>query len=252
MSDLTPPFPDKKSGLVALTACDYPMGRLLDESGVVDLILVGDSLGMVELGYEDTTQVTMEEMLHHTRAVARGVEKTFLAADLPIATYDTSGMAAENAGRLGEAGAQAVKMEGGVELTAKVEAIRRTGLHCIGHIGMLPQHIKEEGKYRIKGKTGDEAQRLRDDAMALQEAGACAVVLELVRPEVATSITESLSIPTIGIGSGPGCGGQILVTADLIGLFPWFRPKFVKVQADVAGEIRKAIAAFAEGVRKPV
>ena len=238
----------KGERLSALTAYDYPMGRLLDESGV-DLILVGDSVGMVVLGYPDTTSVTMEDMVHHTRAVARGVQRALLVADLPIDSYRTPGQALENARRLVEAGARAVKLEGGVARRAQVEAIVGAGIPFVGHIGMLPQSVREEGGYKVKGRSDAEAQALLADARALEEAGACAVVLEIVTPKTARFLTAEIGIPTIGIGSGPDCDGQILVTYDLIGLFPWFQPKFVSPKAQVATDIREAVAAYIEQIR---
>ena len=234
--------------LSALTAYDYPVGRLLDESGV-DLILVGDSVGMVVLGHPDTTSVTMDDMLHHTRAVARGVQRALLVADLPIGSYDTPAAAVANARRLVAAGARAVKLEGGAAVRAQVEAITAAGIAFVGHIGMLPQSVREEGGYKVKGRSEAEAQALLADAVALEAAGACATVLEIVTPPTARFITEKLGIPTIGIGSGPDCDGQILVTYDLIGLFPWFQPKFVSPKAQVATHIREAVAAYVEEVR---
>ena len=229
----------------ALTAYDYPTARLLDESGV-DIILVGDSLGMVVLGYEDTTEVTLEAMLHHTRSVARAVKRALLVADMPIHTYDTPEAAVETARALVGAGAQAVKLEGGVSHVAQIEAVIAAGIPLMGHIGMLPQNVRQEGGYKLKGRTPAEAEVLLRDGRAVQEVGAFSVVLEIVAAETSRQITEALEIPTIGIGSGESCDGQILVTHDLIGLFPWFVPKFVRREADVAGEIRKAVAAFIE------
>ena len=234
--------------ITALTAYDYPTGRLLDESGI-DIILVGDSLGMVVLGYEDTTEVKFEEMLHHTRAVARGVQRALLVADLSIGTYETPDLAVANARRLVEAGAQAVKLEGGVSHAAEIAAIVRAGIPLMAHIGMLPQSVREEGGYKVKGRTPAGAERLLADAAAVQEAGAFSVVLEIVAAEPARQITEALQIPTIGIGSGKHCDGQILVTHDLIGLYPWFTPKFVSPAAHVAEEIRRAAGIFIERTR---
>lgn len=240
----------KKRGekITALTAYDYPTARLLDESRI-DIILVGDSLGMVVLGYEDTTQVTLEEMLHHTRAVARGVKNALLVGDMPIHTFDTPDEAVATAKRFIEAGAQAVKLEGGVSHVAHIEAITRAGIPFMAHIGMLPQQVREQGGYRVKGKTQSEAEALIVDARAVEKAGAFSVVLEIVIPEIARQITNAITIPTIGIGSGENCDGQILVTHDLIGLFPWFTPKFVSPEAGVADEIRKAARAFIERTR---
>ena len=239
-------FRDKKKRgerITALTAYDYPTSRLLDESGI-DMILVGDSLGMVVLGYEDTTRVTLEEMLHHIRAAARGVKRALLIGDLPIHTYDTPVQAVASARALIEAGAQAVKLEGGVSHVPQIEAIVAEGIPFIGHIGMLPQSVREEGGYKVKGRTQSEAEALVRDGLAVEKAGAIAVVLEIVSPEAARQITSALEIPTIGIGSGDHCDGQILVTHDLIGLFPWFTPKFVSPEARVADEIRRAVQVF--------
>jgi 3-methyl-2-oxobutanoate hydroxymethyltransferase len=240
----------KKRGerVTALTAYDYPTARLLDESGI-DIILVGDSLGMVVLGYEDTTQVTLEDMLHHTRAAARGVKRALLVGDMPIHTFETPEEAVATAKRFIDAGAQAVKLEGGVSHAPQIEAITDAGIPYMAHIGMLPQHVREQGGYKVKGKTQSEAEALIADARAVEEAGAFSVVLEIVVPEVARQITGAISIPTIGIGSGEHCDGQILVTHDLIGLFPWFTPKFVSPAARVADEIRKAARAFIERTR---
>ncbi len=229
--------------ITALTAYDYPTARLLDESGI-DIILVGDSLGMVVLGYEDTTEVTFEEMLHHTRAVARGVKRALLVADLPIDTYDTPEHAVRNARRLVADGAQAVKLEGGADLAPQIKAITSRGIPLMAHIGMLPQSVREEGGYKVKGRSPVEAERLLADARAVEEAGAFSVVLELVAADAARQITEAIRIPTIGIGSGEHCDGQILVTHDLIGLYPWFTPKFVSPVVQVADEIRRAARIF--------
>ena len=234
--------------ITALTAYDYPTARLLDESGI-DIILVGDSLGMVVLGYEDTTSVTLEEMLHHTRAATRGVKQALVVGDMPIHTFDTPEQAVATAKKFVEAGAQAVKLEGGVSHVAHIEAITRAGIPFMAHIGMLPQRVREQGGYKVKGKTQLEAEALIADARAVEKAGAFSVVLEIVVPEIAKQITSAISIPTIGIGSGEHCDGQILVTHDLIGLFPWFTPKFVSPEARVADEIRKATRAFIEQTR---
>ena len=234
--------------VTALTAYDYPTARLLDESGI-DIILVGDSLGMVVLGYEDTTSVTLEEMLHHTRAVARGVKSALVVGDMPIHTFDTPNQAVTTARKFIDAGAQAVKLEGGVSHVAHIEAITDAGIPYMAHIGMLPQHVREQGGYKVKGKTQSEAEALLADARAVEKAGAFSVVLEIVVPEIAKQITNAIGIPTIGIGSGEHCDGQILVTHDLIGLFPWFTPKFVSPEARVAEEIRKATRAFIERTR---
>ena len=229
--------------IAALTAYDYPMAKLLDEAGV-PLLLVGDSLGMVVLGYPDTTHVTMAEMEHHVRAAARAKPNALLGGDLPFKSYDTVADAVTNAKRLVAAGAEFVKAEGGREILPQVKAIVAAGIPFIGHLGMLPQHVLEEGGYHIKGKKDAEHQVLLEDALALADAGAFAIVLELVTPPVAKEISEKISVPTIGIGSGPDCDGQILVTQDLIGAFPWFTPRFVKPKVNVAGEIKTAVAAW--------
>lgn len=227
--------------IAALTAYDFPMARLLDESGV-PLLLVGDSLGMVVLGYPDTTHVTMAEMEHHTRAAARAKPLALLGADLPYRSYDTPQQAVENAKRLVKAGAEYVKAEGGRDILPQICAIIAAGIPFVGHLGMLPQHIAEEGgRYRIKGRDDAGHAKLLGDAAALAEAGAFAVVLELVTPPVAAEITAKFPFATIGIGSGPDCDGQILVTFDLIGTFPWFTPKFVKPALNGAGLMHEAI-----------
>ena len=238
----------RREKITALTAYDYPTARLLDESGI-DIILVGDSLGMVVLGYEDTTSVTLAEMLHHTRAAARAVKRAFLVSDMPIHTYDTPEQAVVTARELVGAGAQAVKLEGGATHARRIEAIVQAGIPFMAHIGMLPQSVREEGGYKLKGRTQSEVEQLIQDAHAVEKAGAFAVVLEIVAADTARQITEAIGIPTIGIGSGDQCDGQILVTHDLIGLFPWFTPKFVSPAARVADEIRRATTAFIERTR---
>ncbi len=229
--------------IAALTAYDYPVARLLDESGV-DLILVGDSLGMVVLGYPDTVPVTMEDMIHHTRAASRGVKRALLVSDLPAGSYRTPEEAVANARRLIGAGAQAVKLEGGIAMRGQIEGIAAAGIPVVGHIGMLPQSVREEGGYKVKGRTAPEADALLEDGRAVQSAGVFAVVVEIVAPDTAARLTAALEIPTVGIGSGKGCDGQILVTHDLIGLFPWFQPKFVTPRAQVAAAIREAVQGF--------
>ena len=226
--------------VAALTAYDFPGAKLLDEIGV-PVILVGDSVGNVVLGYPDTTHVTLSDMEHHVRAAARAHPRALLMADLPYRTYDSPRQAVENARRLMAAGAEAVKAEGGRIIIEQVRAITNEGIPFIGHVGMLPQHVLEEGGYKIKGKTDSERQGLIDDAMALSEAGAFAIVLELVKSDVAQEITARVPVPTIGIGSGPHCDGQILVTHDLIGTFPWFTPRFVKPRMNAAEQIKTAV-----------
>jgi 3-methyl-2-oxobutanoate hydroxymethyltransferase len=226
--------------IASLTAYDYPMARLLDEAEV-PFLHVGDTLGMVVLGYPDTTPVTMQEMEHHVRAVARARPRALVCADLPFRSYDTVAAAVANARRLVAAGAESVKAEGGREILEQVRGIVAAGIPYCGHLGMLPQHVREEGGYRIKGRTEAEHTALLADAAALEAAGAFAIVLEIVVPPVAKEITARVAIPTIGIGSGPDCDGQILVTHDLIGTFPWFTPKFVKPRLRTADQIRAAV-----------
>ena len=210
--------------IAALTAYDFPMAKLLDAGGV-PLLLVGDSLGMVVLGYPDTTHVALEEMEHHVRAVARARPRGLVAADLPFETYETPAQAVESAKRLVAAGAEAVKAEGGRAILPQIEAIRAAGIPFLGHLGMLPQHVLEEGGYRIKGRNEAQREALLSDARTLDQAGAFGIVLELVTPTVAAEITRLVDIPTIGIGSGENCDGQILVTTDLLGTSPDFIPK---------------------------
>jgi 3-methyl-2-oxobutanoate hydroxymethyltransferase len=233
--------------IAALTVYDFPMAKLLDESGV-PLLLVGDSLGMVVLGYPDTTHVTMAEMEHHVRAAARAKPNALLGGDLSYRSYDTVETAVAAARRLVAAGAEFVKAEGGREILPQVKAIIAAGIPFCGHLGMLPQHVLEEGGYHIKGKKDAEHQALLDDAKALADAGAFAIVLELVTPPVAKEISRAIPVPTIGIGSGPDCDGQILVTQDLIGTFPWFTPRFVKPRANCAAEIKSAVAAWKDSL----
>jgi 3-methyl-2-oxobutanoate hydroxymethyltransferase len=232
-----------------LTAYDYPTARLLDEAQV-PVLLVGDSVGMVVLGFPDTTEVTLEAMEHHVQAVARAKPQALIVADLPISTYEIPEQAVASARRLMASGAEAVKLEGGESRVAVVEAIRAAGIPVMGHLGMLPQRVRVEGGYHIKGKTEDEKRRLLADATALEQAGVFALVLELVVPEVAGEIRRSLKIPTIGIGAGPDCDGQVLVVHDLVGGFPWFKPKFAESRAAVGEEIRRAAKEFCRGVRE--
>lgn len=237
--------------VAALTAYDYPMTRLLDETGI-PLLLVGDSVGMVVLGYPDTTSVTMEDMEHHVRAAARAKPQALLAADMPYRSFDTVADAVANAKRLVAAGAEAVKAEGGRAILDQVRAILAAGIPYLGHIGMLPQHVRLEGGYHVKGKLESEREALLADARALDDAGAFAMVLELVAPPVARAITAAAAIPTIGIGSGPDCDGQILVTPDLVGAFPWFTPRFVKPRLNAAEQMRHAVQAWQQTLMAPI
>ncbi len=236
--------------IAALTAYDYPMAKMLDEAGI-PLLLVGDSVGMVVLGYPDTTHVTMAEMEHHVAAAARAKPNALLGGDLPFKSYETVDAAVSNAKRLVAAGAEFVKAEGGREVLPQVKAIIAAGIPFCGHLGMLPQHVLEEGGYHIKGKVEAEHQRLLDDAKLLAEAGAFAIVLELVTPPVAREISQALQIPTIGIGSGQDCDGQILVTHDLVGGFPWFTPRFVKPRAHIAGNIKSVVGEWKNALQTP-
>lgn len=233
--------------VASLTAYDFPMTRLLDEVGI-PLILVGDSLGMVVLGYPDTTHVTMAEMEHHVRAAGRAKPNACLAADLPYGSYQTVDTALENAHRLKAAGAEAVKAEGGRSIVDQVRAIVTSGIPFIGHLGMLPQHVLEEGGYRIKGKNQSEREALIEDAEALVDAGAFAIVLELVTPAVAAEVTRRVAIPTIGIGSGRDCDGQILVIHDLLGLWPWYQLKHVKPALNGAEQMKAAVQHWKAGL----
>ncbi len=236
--------------LACLTTYDFPMTRLLDEAGI-PLLLVGDSLGMVVLGYPDTTHVTMDEMEHHVRAAARAKPRALLIADLPFRSYETVESAVANGRRLMAAGAEGVKAEGGREILEQVRALVSGGIPFLGHLGMLPQHVLEEGGYNLKGKQETERQKLLADAEALAGAGAFAIVLELVTSTVAKEITERIPIPTIGIGAGGGCDGQILVTHDLLGLLPWYDLKHVKPKLNAAEQMRAVVQAWKQSVRKP-
>jgi 3-methyl-2-oxobutanoate hydroxymethyltransferase len=200
------------------------------------------------LGYPDTTHVTMAEMEHHVRAAARAKPRALLGADMPFRSYETAAAAVKNAKKLVAAGAEFVKAEGGRGIIEQVRAIKSAGIPFCGHLGMLPQHVLEEGGYHVKGKSEPEHQALLADARALAEAGAFAIVLELVTAPVAKDISQRISIPTLGIGSGDDCDGQILVTLDLVGMFPWFTPRFVKPRAACAAEIKAAVAAWKQSV----
>jgi 3-methyl-2-oxobutanoate hydroxymethyltransferase len=230
-----------------LTAYDYPTARILDEAGI-PVLLVGDSLGEVMLGYESTVRVSMDEMLHHTKAVVRGSERALVVGDMPFLTYEGTDRALENAGRfLREAGAQAVKVEGGVRTGRAIETIVRAGIPVMGHIGWTPQAKLGMGKVRVQGRTRDAAQRLLSDAIAVQEAGAFAVVLELVPEQLALAITSRLRIPTIGIGAGAGCSGQVQVITDLLGVGS-FIPRHARPYAHLRETIMEAARAYASDV----
>ncbi|PWH18615.1 MAG: 3-methyl-2-oxobutanoate hydroxymethyltransferase [Anaerolineae bacterium] len=231
--------------ITMLTAYDYSTAKALDEAGI-DVILVGDSLGMVVLGYPNTLQVTMEEMLHHCRAVARGAQKAFLVGDMPFLSYQVSvPEAVRNAGRfLQEGGMEAVKLEGGRERVETIRAIVSAGIPVMGHLGLTPQSIHQLGGFRPQGRQAAAARRLFEDALLLQEAGCFSVVLESVPRQLAAYITQHLQIPTIGIGAGAACNGQVLVTHDLLGLFDRFTPRFAKQYAQLYPLMREAFAQY--------
>ncbi len=234
-----------------LTAYDYPTARLVDEAGY-DMILVGDSLGMVMLGYPDTTHVTMEHMLHHCEAVVRAAKNALVIGDMPIHSYDTPEQALANARRLMAAGVDAVKLEGGAAVEEQIRAITSAGIPVQGHIGLLPQKVLEEGGFHMKGKTDEEAAALMRDMEAVVRAGAFSLVIECTRHSVAADITRACPVPVIGIGAGHGtCDGEVAVIHDLVGAFPWFVPSFIKPMGDVAGEIRRAVTSWKGGLRKP-
>jgi 3-methyl-2-oxobutanoate hydroxymethyltransferase len=235
--------------IVMLTAYDYPTAMAEDQAGV-DVILVGDSLGMVVLGYENTLPVTMEEMLHHSRAVSRGAKSALLVGDLPFMSYQVSAEdALRNAGRfLQQGGMDAVKLEGGRERVDAVQAIIRAGIPVMGHLGLTPQSIHQLGGFRPQGRTASAAKRLLEDALLLEQAGCFSLVLESVSARLAELVSRRLAIPTIGIGAGVGCDGQVLVTHDLLGLFDRFTPKFVKKYANFHAEMQRAFAEFKSDV----
>ncbi|HEY2982126.1 MAG TPA: 3-methyl-2-oxobutanoate hydroxymethyltransferase [Anaerolineales bacterium] len=235
--------------ITMLTAYDYPTALAMDQAGM-DAILVGDSLGMVVLGYENTLPVTMEDMLHHARAVARGAQTALLIGDMPFMSYQVSvEEAVRNAGRfIQEAGMDAVKLEGGRERAEAVRAIVSAGIPVMGHLGLTPQSVHQLGGFRAQGKTAVAAQRLVEDASILEQAGCFSLVLEAVPARLAEMISRRLSIPTIGIGAGLGCDGQVLVAHDLLGLFDRFTPKFVRKYADLHGEMKRAFSEFIEDV----
>ncbi len=236
---------EKGEPIVMLTAYDYPTAMAEDQAGV-DVILVGDSLGMVVLGYENTLPVTMEEMLHHCRAVSRGAKSALLVGDMPFMSYQVSAEEAlRNAGRfLQQGGMDTVKLEGGRERIGAVRAIVGAGIPVMGHLGLTPQSVHQLGGFRPQGRTASAAKRLLEDALLLEEAGCFSLVLESVPARLAELVSQRLSIPTIGIGAGIGCDGQVLVTHDLLGLFDRFTPKFVKKYANFHAEMQRAFSEF--------
>lgn len=241
---------DEHDKITMLTAYDYSMAKLIDSTGV-NSILVGDSLGMVMLGYKDTLSVTMEDMIHHTRAVSRGAENALVVADMPFMSYQTSVYdALLNAGRLiKEGGAQAVKLEGGATVAPQIKAIVAASIPVVAHIGLTPQSVNAFGGFKVQGKSETEAQKLLDDARAVEEAGAFCVVLECVPSALAALISSKLSIPTIGIGAGAGCDGQVLVYQDMLKMFSDFKPKFVKNFADIGQNMRDAFGSYIDEVK---
>jgi 3-methyl-2-oxobutanoate hydroxymethyltransferase len=240
---------DNREPITMLTAYDYSSAQLVDEAGI-DMILVGDSLAMVMLGLDSTVSLTMEEMLHHCRAVARGAKHTFLVGDLPFMSYQADKVeAVRNAGRIIKEGhMEAVKLEGGQEMAETIAAIVRAGIPVMGHIGLTPQSVSKLGGYRVQGKTADHANRLLKDALALERAGCFSIVLEAIPAPVAAVISEKLHIPTIGIGAGAKCDGQVLVYHDTLGLFDKFTPRFVRQYADVRQVILQALIEFSNEV----
>lgn len=236
--------------ITMLTAYDFSAAVLVDQADI-DIILVGDSLGMVMLGYSGTTQVTMDEMLHHCQAVARGTSGAFLVGDMPFMSYQADlAEAVRNAGRfLKEAGMDCVKVEGGAEIAHTVRAIVRAGIPVMGHIGLTPQTVSQLGGYRIQGKTAAAAQSLLEDAVALQEAGCFSLVLEAIPAAVATQISQKLTIPTLGIGAGAGCDGQVLVYHDMLGLYDRLQPRFVKEYGAIGAAITTAVQTYSAEVR---
>jgi 3-methyl-2-oxobutanoate hydroxymethyltransferase len=237
----------KKAGkkITMLTAYDFALGSFIDQSGI-DMILVGDSLGMVVLGYDSTVPVTMDEMIHHCRAVRRGVRYAFLVGDMPFMSHNVSKEeAVRNAGRfLKEAGCDAVKLEGGLEVAETVRTIVLAGIPVMAHIGLTPQTAGQLGGFKVQGKDAASAQRLLDSALALEDAGACSIVMECIPDKLAGLISRTLKIPTIGIGAGPECDGQVLVTNDLLGLFERFTPKFVKQYIKLFPMIKEAAEVY--------
>lgn len=235
--------------LAMVTSYDYSMARLVDEAGI-DGILVGDSLGMVTLGYDDTLPVTVDDMVHHTKAVSRGAKNALIVADMPFLSYHVNAdETVKNAGRLIQEGnAHAVKLEGGYEILDKVEAILKAQIPVMGHIGLTPQSVNAFGGFKVQGKNKEQIQKLIDDAKYLEDAGAFAIVLECIPQEVAKIISEKVSIPTIGIGAGKYCDGQILVVNDMLGMYSDFTPKFVKQYKNLKIDIDEAIKTYIEEV----
>jgi len=241
----------KRNGekITMITAYDYPTAILVDQAGI-DAVLIGDSVGMVMLGYSSTLPVTMRDMLHHVKAVVKGIKRAFIVGDMPFMSYSSIRDAVRNAGLLMRAGCDAVKVEGGTEIVEIVRAIVNAGIPVMGHIGLTPQRYALLGGYRVQGRDVESAERVIRDAEALEKAGVFAVVLELVASEVAKVITEKLSIPTIGVGSGPYCDGQVLVVTDILGLTMWMeKPKFIKQYINLSEVILNVLKSYSEDVK---
>ena len=240
----------KGEKVVMLTAYDYPSARLAEEAGV-DMLLVGDSLGMVVLGYESTLPVTMEDMLHHVKPVVRGSERAMVVADMPFMSYQAGlGDAMRNAGRfLQEGGAQAVKLEGGFHMAETVRRLVQVGIPVVGHIGLTPQSVNQLSGYKVQGRTPEAAERLLEDAVALDQAGAFCIVLETIPAPLGKLISERIAVPTVGIGAGPDCDGQVQVWHDLLGLYTRFVPKHVKQFAQLQQVVKEAVGSYAAEVR---
>jgi 3-methyl-2-oxobutanoate hydroxymethyltransferase len=241
----------ERNAISVLTAYDYPSAKLAEEAGIA-VIRVGDSLGNVVLGYDPTSPVTIDDIVYHTRAVARGAQQTFIVADMPFMTYGIGRESTlRNAAKImQEGGAQAVKLEGGADIASDVAALVKAGIPVMGHIGLTPQSVHQLGGYKVQGKLDSEAERLVNDAKALEEAGAFSIVLELVTEPLATMISDVLKIPVIGIGAGRGCDGQVLVYHDILQYSsPYFEKKFVKTYADIGTTIRNAIQSYVEDVK---
>ncbi len=241
----------KGEPITMLTAYDFPMAKQIDDAGV-DIILVGDSLAMVILGYDSTLPVTMEDMIHHSKAVSKAVKRALIIGDMPFMSYQVSiEKAVENAGRfLKEAGCDAVKLEGGKNVVDKIKAIVNAGIPVMGHIGLTPQSATALGGYKVQGKDLESAKALIEDAISICKAGVFSIVLECVPDELARIITQKVNVPTIGIGAGPYCDGQVLVTNDLLGLYEKFIPSFVKRYINLAPEIKKALASYVNEVKE--
>jgi 3-methyl-2-oxobutanoate hydroxymethyltransferase len=241
---------ESREPIAMLTAYDYPVARALDRAGI-DSILVGDSLGMVALGYANTLPVTMDQMIHHGKAVARGATRALLIGDMPFLSYQASPAdAVRNAGRfLQESGMEAVKLEGGREMLPAIQAVLDAGIPVLGHLGLTPQSVHKFGGMRGQARSADAARKLLEDALLMEQAGVFAIVLESIPARLAALVTERLSIPTIGIGAGSGCDGQVLVTSDMLGLYDRFTPRFVKQYANLLGEMDRAFQAYRADVQ---